>query len=172
MEAIDWSFGVLGPSNTRLGRSAPCSRQHEWRNPGALDWSQQLGNPGGLGKAPQRCPVTNIGFRARSISANPHCTVYRAGAGLEYSPAFRPERVPVVPRGIWSNPRVIHRGVRLSEGPHEQAELFGCGSRNCRGDGRRRAGRWRTTHASTRTTRLYDRRRDKVSLDEVERIVI
>ena len=28
------------------------------------------------------------------------------------------------------------------------------------------------THASTRTTRLYDRRRDEVSLDEVERIVI
>ena len=27
-------------------------------------------------------------------------------------------------------------------------------------------------HASTRTTRLYDRRPDKVSLDEVERIVI
>ena len=27
-------------------------------------------------------------------------------------------------------------------------------------------------HASTRTTRLYDRRRDEVSLDEVERIVI
>jgi integrase len=27
-------------------------------------------------------------------------------------------------------------------------------------------------HASTRTTRLYDRRRDDVSLDEVERIVI
>jgi len=28
------------------------------------------------------------------------------------------------------------------------------------------------THASTRTTQLYDRRRDEVSLDEVERIVI
>jgi hypothetical protein len=27
-------------------------------------------------------------------------------------------------------------------------------------------------HASTRTTRLYDRRRDEVSFDEVERIVI
>jgi integrase len=27
-------------------------------------------------------------------------------------------------------------------------------------------------HASTRTTQLYDRRRDEVSLDEVERIVI
>jgi hypothetical protein len=27
-------------------------------------------------------------------------------------------------------------------------------------------------HASTRTTQLYDRRRDDVSLDEVERIVI
>ena len=27
-------------------------------------------------------------------------------------------------------------------------------------------------HASARTTRLYDRRRDEVSLDEVERIVI
>ena len=27
-------------------------------------------------------------------------------------------------------------------------------------------------HASTRTTHLYDRRRDEVSLDEVERIVI
>jgi hypothetical protein len=27
-------------------------------------------------------------------------------------------------------------------------------------------------HASTRTTQLYDRRRDAVSLDEVERIVI
>jgi integrase len=27
-------------------------------------------------------------------------------------------------------------------------------------------------HASTRTTRLYDRRRDEVRLDEVERIVI
>ncbi len=27
-------------------------------------------------------------------------------------------------------------------------------------------------HASRRTTRLYDRRRDEVSLDEVERIVI
>jgi site-specific recombinase XerD len=27
-------------------------------------------------------------------------------------------------------------------------------------------------HASTRTTRLYDRRRDELSLDEVERIVI
>jgi hypothetical protein len=27
-------------------------------------------------------------------------------------------------------------------------------------------------HASTRTTRLYDRRRDEVSLDDVERIVI
>jgi hypothetical protein len=27
-------------------------------------------------------------------------------------------------------------------------------------------------HASTRTTQLCDRRRDKVSLDEVERIVI
>ena len=27
-------------------------------------------------------------------------------------------------------------------------------------------------HASTRTTELYDRRRDEVSLDEVERIVI
>jgi hypothetical protein len=66
---------VLGPSNTRLGRSAPCSRQHEWRHPGALDRSQQPGNPGGLGKAPQRCPVTNIGFRARSMSANPHFTV-------------------------------------------------------------------------------------------------
>jgi hypothetical protein len=29
-----------------------------------------------------------------------------------------------------------------------------------------------TNHASTRTTQLYDRRRDEVSLDEVERIVI
>jgi integrase len=28
------------------------------------------------------------------------------------------------------------------------------------------------SHASTRTTQLYDRRRDEVSLDEVERIVI
>ena len=27
-------------------------------------------------------------------------------------------------------------------------------------------------HASTRTTQLYDRRRDEVSLDEAERIVI
>ena len=27
-------------------------------------------------------------------------------------------------------------------------------------------------HASTRTTQLYDRRNDKVSLDEVERILI
>jgi hypothetical protein len=27
-------------------------------------------------------------------------------------------------------------------------------------------------HASTRTTRLYDRRRDELSLDDVERIVI
>ena len=27
-------------------------------------------------------------------------------------------------------------------------------------------------HASTRTTQLYDRRRDEISLDEVERIVI
>jgi hypothetical protein len=27
-------------------------------------------------------------------------------------------------------------------------------------------------HASTRTTRLYDRRRDEVSLDEIERIGI
>jgi len=27
-------------------------------------------------------------------------------------------------------------------------------------------------HASTRTTQLYDRRRDEVSLDEVERIAI
>jgi integrase len=27
-------------------------------------------------------------------------------------------------------------------------------------------------HASTRTTQLYDRRRDEVSLDEVERVVI
>jgi hypothetical protein len=27
-------------------------------------------------------------------------------------------------------------------------------------------------HASTRTTQLHDRRRDKVSLDEVERIAI
>jgi hypothetical protein len=27
-------------------------------------------------------------------------------------------------------------------------------------------------HASTRTTQLYDRRHDEVSLDEVERIVI
>ena len=27
-------------------------------------------------------------------------------------------------------------------------------------------------HASTRTTQLYDRRRDEVSLDEVERILI
>jgi hypothetical protein len=29
-----------------------------------------------------------------------------------------------------------------------------------------------TYHASTRTTQLYDRRRDEVSLDEVERISI
>ena len=36
--------------------------------------------------------MTNIGFRARSIGANRHCTIYRADAGLEYSPAFRPER--------------------------------------------------------------------------------
>jgi hypothetical protein len=28
------------------------------------------------------------------------------------------------------------------------------------------------THASTRTTQLYDRRHDEVSLNEVERIVI
>jgi hypothetical protein len=28
------------------------------------------------------------------------------------------------------------------------------------------------SHASTRTTQLYDRRHDEVSLDEVERIVI
>jgi integrase len=27
-------------------------------------------------------------------------------------------------------------------------------------------------HASTRTTQLYDRRRDEMSLDEVERVVI
>jgi hypothetical protein len=27
-------------------------------------------------------------------------------------------------------------------------------------------------HASTRTTRLYDRRRDEVSLDEVERTIL
>jgi hypothetical protein len=27
-------------------------------------------------------------------------------------------------------------------------------------------------HASTRTTQLYDRRRDEISLDEVERIAI
>jgi hypothetical protein len=29
-----------------------------------------------------------------------------------------------------------------------------------------------SNHASTRTAQLYDRRRDEVSLDEVERIVI
>ena len=29
-----------------------------------------------------------------------------------------------------------------------------------------------TNHASTRTTQLYDRRNDEVSLDEVERILI
>ena len=39
------------------------------------------------------------------------------------------------------------------------------------------AGRWKraaamANHASTRTTQLYDRRRDELSLDEVERIVI
>jgi hypothetical protein len=28
------------------------------------------------------------------------------------------------------------------------------------------------THASTRTTQLYDRRRDEMSLDEVERVAI
>ena len=28
------------------------------------------------------------------------------------------------------------------------------------------------THASTRTTQLYDRRRDEVSLDEIERVAI
>jgi hypothetical protein len=33
-------------------------------------------------------------------------------------------------------------------------------------------GEWMANHASTRTTQLYDRRRDEVSLDEVERIVI
>jgi hypothetical protein len=27
-------------------------------------------------------------------------------------------------------------------------------------------------HASTRTTQLYDRRRDEMSLDEIERVVI
>jgi integrase len=27
-------------------------------------------------------------------------------------------------------------------------------------------------HASTRTTQLYDRRRDEISLDEVERVII
>jgi hypothetical protein len=36
------------------------------------------------------------------------------GAGLEYSPAIRPE-CPVVPKGIWLNPRVNDRGF-TSEG--------------------------------------------------------
>jgi hypothetical protein len=39
------------------------------------------------------------------------------------------------------------------------------------------AARWKkaaamANHASTRTTQLYDRRRDEVGIDEVERIVI
>lgn len=35
-----------------------------------------------------------------------------------------------------------------------------------------RKGREIANHASTRTTQLYDRRRDEMSLDEVERVVI
>jgi hypothetical protein len=34
------------------------------------------------------------------------------------------------------------------------------------------AGERAGNHASTRTTQLYDRRRDEISLEEVERIVI
>ena len=58
--------------------------------------------------------MANIGFEPQPTSPNPYRTVYRVGDGLEYSPAFRPERL-VVPKGIWLNPRVIGRGF-TSEG--------------------------------------------------------
>jgi integrase len=41
-----------------------------------------------------------------------------------------------------------------------------------RNGGRREMAQWMANHESARTTGLYDRRDDEVSLDEVERIVI
>jgi hypothetical protein len=50
-----------------------------------------------------------------------------------------------------------------------------CGGRHYSVPEKRRLARKRRrhgNHASTRTTQLYDRRRDEVNLDEVERISI
>jgi maltooligosyltrehalose trehalohydrolase len=58
----------------------------------------------------------------------------RFGWGYDGVNLFAPTR-------LYGRPTDFRRLVRLSEGPNEQAELFRCGSRNCRGDGRRRAGR-------------------------------
>jgi hypothetical protein len=76
-----------------------------------------------------------FGLPLLAASITPIVPFTGVGVGLEYSPALRPERLPVVPKGIWSNPQVMDRGFHLSEGPDAQAELSSlvcCGARFCR----------------------------------------
>jgi hypothetical protein len=69
--------------------------------------------------------VTKIGFEPQPISATPYCNVDRVGVGLEYSPALRPDKgAPVVPKGIWSNPRLRTGGSTFRRDPGVQ--VFTC----------------------------------------------
>ena len=57
--------------------------------------------------------MTNIGFKPQLKAQNPIVPFTGLGVGLEYSPALRPERLPVVPKGIWSNLQVMDWGFHL-----------------------------------------------------------
>jgi hypothetical protein len=55
--------------------------------------------------------VTNIGFKPQPKAQTPIVPYTGVGAGLEYSPALRPERLPVVPKGDLVEPPGYGLGV-------------------------------------------------------------
>jgi hypothetical protein len=66
---------------------------------------------------------------------------------------------------------MLHRADRnRARQSHHSFRATGIGGSQERRHARKGGGNG--DHASTRTTRLYDRRRDELSLDQVERIVI
>jgi hypothetical protein len=81
--------------------------------------------------------------------------------------AGRAERHTTARRDPSSFRLARHRSGAAGQPGRVGARASACGNVRTNADARAMA-----NHASTRTTQLYDRRRDEVSLDEIERIVI
>jgi hypothetical protein len=104
-----------------------------------------------------------------------HAAGERAGMRNSSRPTFatrtRAAPTPVAPINSLIGRRAVAAGIATKFGNHSFFRATGITIYLKNGGTLEKAAAM-ANHASTRTTQLYDRRRDELSLDEVERIVI